>query len=69
MVIGALFYFYKLLNALDEFSELQKKYWDNLKATQKLVIMEILLSLLEFAASYNSYSNLRSRMHHIPHER
>ena len=47
----------------------QKKYWDNLKAAQKIAIMDILLSLLEFAASYNSYSSLRTRMHHIPAER
>ncbi|XP_021277449.1 brefeldin A-inhibited guanine nucleotide-exchange protein 5 [Herrania umbratica] len=55
-----------LLGAIDS---IQKKYWDNLKAAQKVAIMDILLSLLEFAASYNSYSNLRTRMHHIPAER
>ncbi|WRX32521.1 Mon2 [Theobroma cacao] len=55
-----------LLGAVDS---IQKKYWDNLKAAQKIAIMDILLSLLEFAASYNSYSNLRTRMHHIPAER
>ncbi|XVF35229.1 hypothetical protein REPUB_Repub18cG0127500 [Reevesia pubescens] len=55
-----------LLGAIDS---IQKKYWDNLKAAQKIAIMDILLSLLEFAASYNSYSNLRTRMHHIPAER
>ncbi|XVE97802.1 hypothetical protein REPUB_Repub03eG0050400 [Reevesia pubescens] len=55
-----------LLGAIDS---IQKKYWDNLKAAQKIAVMDILLSLLEFAASYNSYSNLRTRMHHIPAER
>ncbi|XWS72348.1 hypothetical protein CRYUN_Cryun02cG0032400 [Craigia yunnanensis] len=55
-----------LLGAIDS---IQKKYWDNLKAAQKIAIMDILLSLLEFAASYNSYSSLRTRMHHIPAER
>ncbi|KDO73717.1 hypothetical protein CISIN_1g0002571mg, partial [Citrus sinensis] len=45
------------------------KYWGKLKAPQKIAIMDILLSLLEFSASYNSYSNLRMRMHHIPAER
>lgn len=50
-------------------SILQKKYWSKLKAPQKIAIMDILLSLLEFASSYNSYSNLRLRMHHIPAER
>ncbi|XVF48806.1 hypothetical protein PTKIN_Ptkin03bG0218000 [Pterospermum kingtungense] len=55
-----------LLGAIDS---IQKKYWDNLKTAQKIAVMEILLSLLEFAASYNSCSNLRTRMHHIPSER
>ncbi|KAH8504679.1 hypothetical protein H0E87_012060 [Populus deltoides] len=52
-----------LLGAIDS---IQKKYWSKLKATQKIAIMDVLLSMLEFAASYNSYSNLRMRMHHIP---
>ncbi|XP_022754739.1 brefeldin A-inhibited guanine nucleotide-exchange protein 5 isoform X2 [Durio zibethinus] len=55
-----------LLGAIES---IQKKYWDNLKAAQKIAVMDILLSLVEFAASYNSYSNLRTRMHHIPEER
>ncbi|XP_035549064.1 brefeldin A-inhibited guanine nucleotide-exchange protein 5 isoform X3 [Juglans regia] len=49
-----------LLGAIDS---IQKKYWSKLKAPQKIVIMDILLPLLEFAASYNSYTNLRTRMH------
>ncbi|KAL0402578.1 UNVERIFIED_CONTAM: Brefeldin A-inhibited guanine nucleotide-exchange protein 5, partial [Sesamum latifolium] len=48
---------------------IQKKYWDKLKAQQKITMMEILFSVLDFAASYNSYTNLRSRMHQIPDER
>jgi len=48
---------------------LQKKYWAKLKAQQKVSIMDILLSVLEFAASYNSSTNLRTRMHQIPDER
>jgi len=48
---------------------LQKKYWAKLNAQQKVSIMDILLSLLEFAASYNSSTNLRTRMHQIPDER
>lgn len=40
-----------------------------MKASQKIAIMDVLLSMLEFAATYNSYSNLRMRMHHIPVER
>ncbi|MQL87481.1 hypothetical protein Taro_020024 [Colocasia esculenta] len=55
-----------LLGALDI---IQKRYWSNLKALQKIAIMDILLSVLEFAASYNSYSNLRVRMHHMPSDR
>ncbi|XP_008242137.1 PREDICTED: brefeldin A-inhibited guanine nucleotide-exchange protein 5 [Prunus mume] len=55
-----------LLGAIDS---IQKKYWSKLKAPQKIAIMDILLSALEFAASYNSYTNLRTRMHQIPDER
>ncbi|XP_062190117.1 brefeldin A-inhibited guanine nucleotide-exchange protein 5-like [Phragmites australis] len=55
-----------LLGVIDS---VQKKYWSRLKATQQVAIMDILLSLLEFASSYNSPSNLRTRMHHIPPER
>ncbi|KAM3384907.1 hypothetical protein ACQJBY_009095 [Aegilops geniculata] len=55
-----------LLGAIDS---IQKRYWSKLQATQQIAIMDILLSLLEFASSYNSPSNLRTRMHHIPPER
>ncbi|KHN17773.1 brefeldin A-inhibited guanine nucleotide-exchange protein 5-like [Glycine soja] len=55
-----------LLGAIDG---IQKKYWTKLKAQQKVSIMDILLSLLEFAASYNSSTNLRTRMHQILDER
>lgn len=55
-----------LLGAIDS---IQKRYWSRLQATQQIAIMDILLSLLEFASSYNSPSNLRTRMHHIPPER
>ncbi|KAF4366438.1 hypothetical protein CsatB_010707 [Cannabis sativa] len=55
-----------LLGAIDN---IQKKYWSKLKVAQKIVIMDILLSLLEFAASYNSYTSLRTRMHQLPDER
>ncbi|KAI9114056.1 hypothetical protein K1719_015307 [Acacia pycnantha] len=47
----------------------QKKYWDKLKAQQKIAIMDILLSSLEFAASYNASTKLRTRMHRVPGER
>lgn len=40
-----------------------------LKAEQKISVMDVLFSILEFAASYNSYTNLRLRMHHIAAER
>lgn len=49
-----------LLNAIDS---IQKKYWNKLKALQKITIMDILFSVLEFAASYNSFTNLKVRMH------
>ncbi|PWA97223.1 HOPM interactor 7 [Artemisia annua] len=55
-----------LLGALDS---IQKKYWSRLKAYQKITILEILFSMLEFSASYNSYTNLRLRMQHISSER
>ncbi|XP_074312417.1 brefeldin A-inhibited guanine nucleotide-exchange protein 5 [Silene latifolia] len=55
-----------LLGAIDS---IQKKYWSKLRAQQKVAIMEILLSILDFAASYNSYNNLRLRMNHIPADR
>ncbi|XP_034700058.1 brefeldin A-inhibited guanine nucleotide-exchange protein 5 isoform X2 [Vitis riparia] len=54
-----------LLGAIDSI----QKYWSKLNGSQKVTIMEILLAVLEFAASYNSYTNLRMRMHHIPAER
>ncbi|KAL0382599.1 UNVERIFIED_CONTAM: Brefeldin A-inhibited guanine nucleotide-exchange protein 5 [Sesamum calycinum] len=47
----------------------EKKYWNKLNTQQKITIMEILFSVLEFAASYNSFANLRLRMHQIPTER
>ncbi|KAL4180654.1 hypothetical protein AMTRI_Chr12g233700 [Amborella trichopoda] len=55
-----------LLGAIDS---IQRKYWSRLKSPQKIAIMDILLSVLDFSASYNSYSNLRIRMHQMPSER
>ncbi|WOH07868.1 hypothetical protein DCAR_0727302 [Daucus carota subsp. sativus] len=55
-----------LLGAIDS---MQKKYWAMLKTAQKIKVMDILFSILEFAASYNSYTNLRLRMQHISAER
>ncbi|XP_028759990.1 brefeldin A-inhibited guanine nucleotide-exchange protein 5 [Neltuma alba] len=55
-----------LLGAIDG---IQKKYWSKLKAQQKIAVTDILVSLLEFAASYNSSTNLRTRMHQIPEDR
>ncbi|EOA23306.1 hypothetical protein CARUB_v10019080mg [Capsella rubella] len=54
---------------LGAINSIQQKYWNNLKTPQKIAIMDILFSFVEFAASYNSYSNLRTRMNHIPVER
>ncbi|KAK4487864.1 hypothetical protein RD792_003601 [Penstemon davidsonii] len=55
-----------LLGAIDS---IQNKYWNKLNMEQKIAMMEILFSALEFAASYNSYTNLRLRMHQIPADR
>ncbi|KAL8153523.1 hypothetical protein V2J09_011283 [Rumex salicifolius] len=55
-----------LLGAIDS---IQKKYWTKLKAQQKVGMMEILLSMLDFAASYNSYTNLSMRIRHVPADR
>ncbi|OIW00195.1 hypothetical protein TanjilG_29185 [Lupinus angustifolius] len=52
-----------LLSAIDS---IQKKYWTKLKSQQKITIMDILLSLLKFASSYNSSTNLRTRIHLAP---
>lgn len=50
-------------------NSIQMRYWSKLKSPQKIAIMDILLSVLEFAASYNSPSNLRTRMQQISPER
>ncbi|XP_047972872.1 brefeldin A-inhibited guanine nucleotide-exchange protein 5 [Salvia hispanica] len=55
-----------LLGAIDS---IQKKFWNKLNMQHKIAIMEILFSILDFAASYNSFSNLKLRMHQIPAER
>ncbi|WOK99061.1 brefeldin A-inhibited guanine nucleotide-exchange protein 5-like isoform X1 [Canna indica] len=55
-----------LLGAIDS---IQKKYWSKLNATHKIAVMDILLSLVEFASTYNSSSNLILRMQYIPPER
>lgn len=55
-----------LLGALDC---IQKNHWNRLWPSHKTLIMDILLSVMDFAASYNSYANLRIRMHQIPSDR
>lgn len=55
-----------LLGAIDC---IQKNHWKRLQPSHKIVIMDILLSILDFAASYNSSANLRMRMHQIPADR
>ncbi|KAJ3670258.1 hypothetical protein LUZ60_010582 [Juncus effusus] len=54
---------------LGAINSIQVKYWNKLKAPQKVAIMDVLMSLLEFAASYNSPSSLRIRMNHMSTER
>ncbi|XP_019193476.1 PREDICTED: brefeldin A-inhibited guanine nucleotide-exchange protein 5-like [Ipomoea nil] len=55
-----------LLGVIDS---IQKTYWNKFKAAQKIALMEIVLSVIEFAASYNSYSSLRLRIHQLPADR
>nr|GMC77338.1 brefeldin A-inhibited guanine nucleotide-exchange protein 5 [Ipomoea batatas] len=55
-----------LLGVIDS---IQKTYWNKLKAAQKIALMDIVLSVIEFAASYNSYSSLRLRIHQLPADR
>ncbi|XP_042389327.1 brefeldin A-inhibited guanine nucleotide-exchange protein 5-like isoform X1 [Zingiber officinale] len=55
-----------LLGALDS---IQKKYWNKLNFHHKITVMDILLSLVEFASTYNSPSNLILRMQYLPLER
>eukprot|EP00250_Pteridium_aquilinum_P021613 c25178_g1_i1 orf=72-5432(+) len=47
------------LGAVDS---LQKKHWSRLHPSHKILIMDVLLSMVDFAASYNSYKNLQSRI-------
>ncbi|XP_051120152.1 brefeldin A-inhibited guanine nucleotide-exchange protein 5-like isoform X2 [Andrographis paniculata] len=47
----------------------QKQFWSKLSPENRITMMEILFSVLEFAASYNSYANLTLRMQRIPGER
>jgi guanine nucleotide-exchange factor len=51
-----------LLGALDSF---QKNHWQRLQPSHKRLFMDILSSMADFAASYNSDLNLRSRMQHV----
>ncbi|KAG6547191.1 hypothetical protein Mapa_011443 [Marchantia paleacea] len=55
-----------LLGALDS---LQKKHWDRLQPSHQIVIMDILLSMVDFAASYDSDANLRLRMQQVSGDR
>ncbi|CAM6125431.1 unnamed protein product [Calypogeia fissa] len=55
-----------LLGALES---LQKKHWERLNPSHKIMIMDILLSMVDFAASYNSDSNLRIRMQQVSGDR
>ncbi|PKA52423.1 Brefeldin A-inhibited guanine nucleotide-exchange protein 5 [Apostasia shenzhenica] len=50
-------------------NSIQKKYWSKLNSSQRIAMMDILLSVLEFATLYNSPSNLRMRIKQIPQER
>ncbi|KAI5080659.1 hypothetical protein GOP47_0003842 [Adiantum capillus-veneris] len=50
------------LGAVDS---LQKQHWTRLHPTHKILIMDVLLSMVDFAASYNSYKNLQSRIQQV----
>lgn len=54
------------LGALDS---LQTKHWTRLDPTHKVLIMDVLLSMVDFAASYNSYKNLQIRMRQFSGDR
>lgn len=43
----------------------QKNHWQRLQPSHKRLFMDILSSMADFAASYNSDLNLRSRMQHV----
>ncbi|KAG0608013.1 hypothetical protein M758_8G071400 [Ceratodon purpureus] len=55
-----------LMGALDS---LQRNHWQRLHPSHKRLIMDTLLSMVDFCASYNSDFNLRSRMQHVSGER
>lgn len=54
------------LGAVDS---LQKKHWTRLHPTHKILIMDVLLSMVDFAASYNSYKNLQIRIQQFAGDR
>lgn len=43
----------------------QKTHWQRLQPSHKRLYMDTLLSMVDFAASYNSDESLRSRMEHV----
>ncbi|KAG0581756.1 hypothetical protein KC19_3G006400 [Ceratodon purpureus] len=55
-----------LLSAIES---LQKNHWQRLEPSQKILVMDTLYSLVEFAASYNSDIKLRQRMQQITGDR
>jgi guanine nucleotide-exchange factor len=55
-----------LLGALDS---LQRNHWQRLQPPHKRLVMDTLLSMVDFAASYNSDSNLRNRMQNVAGDR
>lgn len=47
----------------------QESHWQRLQSSHKRLIMDVLLSMVDFAASYNTDLNLRSRMQHVSGDR
>jgi guanine nucleotide-exchange factor len=54
---------------LGVFDSLQKNHWVRLQPSHKRLIMDTILSMVDFAASYNSDSNLRSRLNLLSGDR
>jgi hypothetical protein len=59
--------FYYLFSKPD--SIVQGNHWHRLQPSHKRLITDTLLSMVDFAASYNSDANLRNRMQHVAGDR
>lgn len=48
---------------------MQRNHWQRLQPWHKRLVMDTLLSMVDFAASYNSDANLRARMQQVSGDR